>query len=142
MATNLPSRQQVERAQPLEFAQPAERQANITIEVAPDGLHITAEYTGTLASIPAAVERLRAAGVLDLVKPSAAPAFHQGRNSPMGNTPRAQRVAPAYADDGSVICPVHRKALSYGQYGPYCSCKATGDQVADKRGYCGLRFES
>ena len=142
MATNLPSRQQVERAQPLEFAQPAERQANITIEVAPDGLHITAEYTGTLASIPAAVERLRAAGVLDLVKPSAAPAFHQGRNSPMGNTPRAQRVAPAYADDGSVICPVHRKALSYGQYGPYCSAKATGDQVADKRGYCGLRFES
>ena len=143
MTTNLPSRQQVERAQPLDFPdrQPAERSANITIEVAPDGLHIRCEYTGSLASIPAAVERLRAAGVLDLVKPSAAPAFHQGRNSPMGNTPRAQRVAPAYADDGSVICPVHRKALSYGQYGPYCSCKATGDQVADKRGYCGLKFQ-
>ena len=140
MTTNLPSRQQVERAQPLDFPdrQPAERQANITIEVAPDGLHIRCEYTGSLASIPAAVERLRAAGVLDLVKPSRPAAAPQSG----GNTPRAQRVAPAYADDGSVICPVHRKALSYGQYGPYCSCKATGDQVADKRGYCGLRFES
>ena len=140
MTTNLPSRQQVERAQPLEFSdrQPAERSANITIEVAPDGLHITAEYTGPISSIPAAVERLRAAGVLDLVKPSAAAAAAPSG----GNTPRAQRVAPSYNGDGSACCPVHRKALSYGQYGPYCSCKATGDQVADKRGYCGLRFES
>lgn len=45
----------------------AEKQTSITIEVAPDGLHVRCEYTGTLASIPAAIERLRAAGVLDLV---------------------------------------------------------------------------
>jgi hypothetical protein len=45
--TQLPTRQQVDR-----FPE-REKQANITIEVAPDGLHIKAEYTGTLASIPA-----------------------------------------------------------------------------------------
>lgn len=136
MSTNLPTRQQVDRAAPLDFPerQPAERSANITIEVAPDGLHIRCEYTGPIASIPAAVERLRAAGVLDLVKPSAPIAAAQQQK------PRAQQVAPAYADDGSVICPVHRKPLSFGQYGMYCSCKATGDQVADRKGYCGLRF--
>ncbi len=44
------------------------------MEAALDGLHSIGEYTGGLASIPAAVERLRAAGVLDLVKPTAATA--------------------------------------------------------------------
>ena len=140
MSTNLPSRQQVERAQPLDFPdrQPAERQANITIEVAPDGLHIRCEYTGSLASIPAAVERLRAAGVLDLVKPSAAPAAAPSG----GTTPRAQRVAPAYNGDGSACCPVHNTPLSQGQFGLYCSSKAKPGESANAKGYCNLKFES
>ena len=68
----LPNRAQIEAAPPLEFAPPPERETRTTIriEVAPDGLHITAEYVGQLASIPAALERLRAAGVLELVQQS------------------------------------------------------------------------
>ena len=133
MTTNLPSRQQVERAQPLDFPerQPAERSANITIEVAPDGLHIRCEYTGSLSSIPAAVERLRAAGVLDLVKPSAAPA-----------APSKPKVEPLYKPDGTACCPVHNTPLSQGQYGLYCSSKAKPGESANAKGYCNLKFES
>ena len=46
------------------------KQSNITIAITPAGLHITCEYTGTLASIPAAIEQLRAAGIVELVKAS------------------------------------------------------------------------
>ena len=62
MSTNLPNRAQIEAAQPLDFppAPARETRTTIRIEVAPDGLRITAEYVGSLASIPAAVEHLRA----------------------------------------------------------------------------------
>ena len=103
----LPTRQQVDAAQPLEFAPapPREQRTVIRIEVAPDGLHISAEYTGTLASIPEAVERLRAAGVLDLVQASrttttTAPA-------PAGQRKPAKRVEPEYNADGDPCCPKH-----------------------------------
>ena len=109
-------------------AQPEQR-TTIRIEVAPDGLHITAEYVGTLGSIPAAVERLRAAGVLDLVKPAA-----QQPRKP------AERVEPAYKPDGTACCPVHRKPLSEGRYGLFCSSKAQAGEQANDKGYCSLRF--
>jgi hypothetical protein len=112
-----------------------ERQANITIEAAPDGLHVRVEYTGALATIPAAIERLRAAGVLELVSASRpAPA------APQGGKAKAQRVEPAYDGNGDPICPVHRKPLSEGRYGLYCSAKARGDEAASQNGYCSLRF--
>jgi hypothetical protein len=107
-----------------------EKQANITIEVAPDGLHIRCEYTGAISTIPAAIERLRAAGVLDLVKPVG------------GNTPArkpAERVSAAYDGAGQPMCPIHRKPLSEGRYGLYCPSKAQGEHANDK-GYCSLRF--
>lgn len=111
----------------------------ITIEAAPDGLHITIAYDGTLASIPAAVEKLRAAGILDLVRPS------QGSHSaPLngGNTPRraAERVEPIYQPDGTACCPVHRKALSEGRYGLFCSAKAKPGEEQNDKGYCSLKF--
>ena len=127
----LPTRQQVDAAQPLDFAPapPREQRTTIRIEVAPDGLRISVEYTGTLGSIPAAVERLRAAGVLDLVKPAA-----QQPRKP------AERVEPAYKPDGTACCPVHHKPLSQGQYGLFCSAKAQAGEQANPKGYCNLRF--
>ena len=113
------------RSRPAEQAQPDLR-TTIRIEVAPDGLHITAEYIGTLASIPAAVERLRAAGVLDLVKP-AQPAQQQRR--------AAERVEPEYKPDGTACCPTHHKPLKAGQWGLYCSAR---DQLSGE--YCKLKF--
>lgn len=106
----------------------------IRIEVAPDGLHVVVEMVNTLASIPAAVERLRAAGVLDLVAAS----------RPVSNTlekkPRAETVEPIYQPDGTACCPVHKRALSEGSYGLYCSAKAKPGENANSKGYCALRF--
>ena len=136
----LPTRQQVDAAQPLEFA-PAptrEQRTTIRIEVAPDGLHITAEYVGQLASIPAAIERLRAAGVLELVASSRpagmapAPAAQQRQ--------AAQRVEPFYRPDGTACCPVHHKPLAEGRFGLFCSTKAQAGEQANAKGYCNLRF--
>ncbi len=135
----LPNRAQIEAAQPLDFppAPARELRTTIRIEVAPDGLHITAEYVGQLASIPQAIERLRAAGVLDLVassRPTAASI------SQVEKKPSAQRVEPAYKPDGTPCCPVHRKPLTEGRYGLYCPAKAADGEQANAKGYCALRF--
>jgi hypothetical protein len=46
--------------------QPAEHSCNITVELAPDGVHIRAEYTGPLSSLPALVERPQKLGLVEL----------------------------------------------------------------------------
>jgi len=138
MTTQLPTRQQIDNAGDIDFnATRSEKQANISITIAPDGLHITAEYTGTLSSIPAAIERLRAAGVLELVSPA-----KPTHTAPIGNgnRPKAERITPAYDGSGQPMCPVHRKALSEGQYGLFCSAKAAAGDVQNSKGYCNIRF--
>ena len=109
-----------------------EKQANITIEIAPDGLHIRCEYTGAISTIPAAIERLRAAGVLDLVKPASV-------HSKAAQKP-APRVEPIYQPDGTACCPVHKRPLTEGQYGLFCKSKAQPGDVQNDKGYCALRF--
>jgi hypothetical protein len=106
-----------------------EKQANISIEIAPDGLHIRCEYTGAISTIPAAVERLRAAGVLELVK---------GVNTPARKP--AQRVEPVYQPDGTACCPIHRKPLSEGRFGLFCPSKARPGEEQNDKGYCSIRF--
>ena len=136
----LPTRQQVDAAAPLEFA-PAptrEQRTTIRIEVAPDGLHITAEYVGQLASIPAAIERLRAAGVLELVASSRAAGMAPAPAAQQRQA--AQRVEPFYRPDGTACCPTHNKPLQDGQWGRYCSSKAAAGEPATPKGYCALRF--
>ena len=141
MATNLPNRAQIEAAQPLDFppAPPRELRTTIRIEVAPDGLHVTAEYTGTLAALPDAIERLRAAGVLELVAQSRpagqapAPAAAQQRQA-------APRAEPFYRPDGTACCPAHNKPLQDGQWGRYCPAKAAAGEPATPKGYCALKF--
>lgn len=125
----------VERAEPLTFEQkpPAEKQANIAITVSASGLSITAEYTGTLGSIPAAIERLKAAGVLELVRAPEPVPISQPRA-------KKERVAPAYDGNGDPICPVHRKPLAEGRYGMYCPAKAKAGEEQNDKGYCAIRF--
>jgi hypothetical protein len=110
------------------------RQANITIEAAPDGLHITVEFTSSLDAIPSAIERLKGLGILDLVQASRAPAPTNGTK------PRAPRVQPSYDGNGDPVCPVHRKPLTEGRYGLYCPSRASGDEAANDKGYCNLKF--
>ena len=128
-----PSRRQVEAAAPLDMEQSrSEKPAQITITVTPAGLSITAEYTGTLSSIPGAIERLRQAGVLDLVERSA-PAQPAAPASPKA---KAERVTPEYNAAGDACCPKHHKVLKQGQWGLYCPAK----DDSTERGYCALKF--
>jgi hypothetical protein len=107
------------------------KMANITIEAGPMGLAIKVEYTGAIDTIPAAIERLRSAGVLDLVQTS--------KPTKAAQKP-AQRVEPVYQPDGTACCPVHHKPLTEGRYGLYCPSRATGDQATNDKGYCSLKF--
>lgn len=120
----------------------ADRQLPITIEIAPDGIHIHVAYTGTLAGIPAALERLQAAGLVDMVAAhrSAAPAAGQAQLGQAQRKPGAPRITPAYTDDGTACCPVHNRPLSAGRFGPYCSARAGAGETANDKGYCALRF--
>jgi hypothetical protein len=147
MVTNFPTRQQIDTAGDLDVEQPrsatsAPKDLHISIELAPDGLHITAEYIGTLASIPAAVERLRQAGLLDLIaQHRAAPAAAPASIAP-ATKPKAERVEPVYKPDGTACCPVHQRELAEGRFGPYCLAKAKPGELANEKGYCALRFTS
>lgn len=132
--TTLPTRQQIDRAEPLDMTQArSERPVSITIEAGPAGLVVRVDYQGTLSSIPAAIEKLRAAGVLELVI----------ANKPVTTTPAAPgaakstRVDPEYNGAGEKCCPKHHKALKEGNYGLYCSAK----DDSTERGYCALKFK-
>ncbi len=93
--SSMPNRRQIEAAEPLNMDQQrSEKPAEITIEVTPAGLIVKASYTGVLSSIPAAIERLRQSGVLELVAQSAPP--------PAAAVPSAH--APS---DQPPICEVH-----------------------------------
>jgi hypothetical protein len=131
MTSNYP---RVDTTTPLE--QP-EKQANITIEATPAGLAIKVEYTGSLSSIPAAIERLRSAGVLDLVQVSA-----PATAAPTAPVAKSDKTTPTYDSAGEACCPVHGKKLNKRPWGWSCSALAKDGQVADSKGYCGLKFEA
>jgi hypothetical protein len=133
MGTTFPTRQQVDAAPSLDFSQTrSEKQCTIQVEIAPDGVHVRAEYTGALSTIPGVIERLKALGVVELVS-AAKPAAQE-------MSAKAERVQPMYDADGTACCPVHKRALSDGQYGLYCSARAKPGEAANAKGYCALRF--
>lgn len=137
MSTPAFTRADVERAEPLDMnATRQEKPVSITIEASPAGLVVRVDYVGTLASIPAAVERLRAAGILDLAQANrpAAPI------STRVEKPKAETVEPLYKPSGEPCCPVHKRKLSEGKYGLFCSAKARPGDAQNAKGYCALRF--
>jgi hypothetical protein len=140
--TTLPTRAQIDRAQPLEFRDPpVEKQIAITIEAGPLGITVKAVYTGTLSSIPQAIERLRSAGVLQLVEASwPAPPTVAPANVQPPRKLKKERVEPWYDDRGQPCCPAHRKTLIEGQFGLYCPSRASRDEPQNPRGYCSLTF--
>ena len=130
--TQLPSRAAIDQAGDLDFTTTRSGQLPITIEIAPDGVHVTVHYTGTLASIGPTLDKMRAAGLLGLVQ-ARPPAASQPR-------PRAETVEPLYKPDGTPCCPVHKTPLTEGQYGLYCRSKAQPGEAQNAKGYCSLRF--
>jgi len=133
------TRAQIGAAGELTFPEQREKQANISIEAGLLGLTVRCEYTGILASIPAAIERLKQAGVLELVSGAARPATQSGGTQP-ARKPAQKPIEPTYLSNGAAVCPVHGKELQPGRFGLYCPSRATGDQAANDKGYCSLRF--
>ena len=54
--------------------------------------------------------------------------------------PKVETVEPLYKPDGTPCCPTHKRPLSDGQYGLYCSARAKPGEAANTKGYCALRF--
>jgi len=138
MTTNLPSRQQIENAGELDFTPRGEKQANISLTAGPAGITVTIEWTGPVSGIPSAIERLKQAGVLELVSAATTKAIPAEVHTP-ARKGAAMITTPAYDGSGQAMCPVHRKPLADGRYGQYCPSRAEGEH-ANAKGYCNIRF--
>jgi hypothetical protein len=128
--TALPTRAQVERAEPLEFATPprsARNDLTITVKARVAGFDTEVCYTGSIEQLDSLVKRLRELGAEPAgVAVAAAPATKQP----------AKRVQPAYNGDGEPICPTHGTKLREGRWGLFCPTK---DKQSGE--YCKLKFE-
>ena len=134
--SNFPKRAQIEQAGDLDFAARSGATMPITIELSPAGLHIRIEYQGALASIPAAIAKLEAAGLVELVQTYRATSAAAPAGASQARKPKAERVTPEYNADGDPCCPKHHKVLKEGRWGLYCPAK---DDTTE-RGYCALKF--
>lgn len=108
MSTQLPTRQQIDQAQSLEFTDRVP-ETTITIRAQLDGWPIEVAYRGKLEQLPVALKRLTAAGLTPF-QPSNTPAQKPARA-------RQERVQPEYNSNGDPCCPKHHKPLKQGQYG-------------------------
>jgi hypothetical protein len=130
--TALPTRQQIDRAEPLDF--PAQRlvknDLTITVKATIDGFPTEVCFTGSIDQLLSVTKRLRELGAAPTIAPAA----------PVQTTPArkaAERAQPAYNDAGEPCCPKHNRALKEGQYGLYCPAK----DESTERGYCALKFK-
>jgi hypothetical protein len=113
----------------------ARQDLTITITARFDGFDTEVCFSGQLDQLPAITKRIRELGG-EPTAPHTAPLG--------GDTPRriaAERVEPIYQPDGTACCPVHKKPLSEGQYGLFCSAKAQPGDTQNSKGYCALRFK-
>ena len=138
MTTNLPTRQQVDDAAPLDFDQPrAKRQElGFTIKVTMNSYPIEINFSGSIDQLPAVTKRLQALGAMPPPEPS---------RGGWGGKPKVDRVAPAYNDHGDPCCPVHGARLNWreweGRKFLSCPAKAKEGEAANKNGYCNIRFQ-
>ena len=134
--TTMPTRQQIDRAEPLDFPEkrPVKNDLTITVKATIDGFPTEVCFTGSIDQLLSVTKRLRELGATPTVATHTAPL---GGNMPARKA--QERVEPVYQPDGTACCPVHHKALSEGRYGLYCPSSATGEHANDK-GYCNIRF--
>lgn len=133
MTTTLPTRQQIESADTLEFdtPRPSKRQRGVAILLtyhgAPVEFSFAAENAPTVNEIEQSIDTLLKRDGWGVPQTASA----------NGKKPAAERVKPLYDGAGEPCCPVHRKPLKEGNWGLYCSAKdrETGE-------YCKLKFEA
>ena len=104
----------------------------ITIHATLDGWPVDLALDLPPAKLGAALVKLATLGYAPRAGSPSAPAVPAAR----------PKVEPVYSPDGTPCCPTHLRPLSEGRYGLYCSAKAAEGQPADKRGYCGLKFDA
>ena len=137
MPTDLPSRAQIERAGDLDFeAQRKPRQElRITVKASMNGFPIELAFDGGIQQLPAITKRLREMG-------AEAPPVPRAGTWP--GKPKIELTQPAYDGNGDAICPVHKRKIVTreweGRTFRCCPSKATGDEKANAKGYCALRF--
>ena len=119
------------------MAEQTQRSIAITVKLTMNGFPIELSFDGTVDQLPAITKRLAELGA---EAPAAAAPASPATNDQRPTT-KAEKVQPSYNADGDACCPVHRRKLQDGAHGLFCSAKAKAGQVADKNGYCGLRFE-
>lgn len=134
--TALPTRQQIDAAEPLNFEQrrAAKAELGIVIKCRINGFDCELNMTGDVDQLKRITSRLAELGAEPSAPITVAPAAQPARG-------KAERVEPEYDGDGDPCCPVHRRKLSEGNFGLFCSAKAKDGQAADKKGYCGLKFK-
>ncbi len=128
--TTLPTRAQIDQADPLSFAPveeaPSSAMALLHFQGVPVYLHVRSLDTILLRDIEQRITRLLEREGWSV--PAAAPA------APAKT--KTQITAPLSREDGTPCCPVHKTALREGRYGLYCPSK---DETG-KNGYCDLKF--
>lgn len=136
MSAPIPTRQQIDAAEPLSFPdkprQPR-RDLAITITATVDGFPVEISFDGGIDQLPGIAKRLRELGAepASTITPAVTTQAQPERK------PAAKRVQPCYLDDGTEVCPDHPKTeLREGKWGKYCPHKDrdTGD-------YCKNKFE-
>lgn len=120
-------------------AQDQKRQRGVEIQMAYHGALISFTFEASVAPTVHEIEQsidtlLRRAGWSGVTTPAEPILLPTGRES-------SQYVDPVYDGDGAACCPIHHRPISQGRYGWYCSARATGDQAANDKGYCALRFK-
>jgi hypothetical protein len=130
--TALPTRQQIDRAAPLEFPERSavRQELTITVHATIDGFPTEVCFSGSIDQLLGVTKRLRELGAAPTIVPAA----------PVQTTPArkpAERVQATYNGAGEPCCPKHNRALKEGQYGLYCSAK----DDSTERGYCALKFK-
>lgn len=134
--TALPTRAQIDRAEPLDFPErkPTRQDLTITVKALVDGFPTEVCFTGSIDQLLDVTKRLRALGASPLLTPAT-------QSAPLGNgKSKAERVEPLYKPDGTPCCPVHHKPLAEGRYGLYCPSRAKDGEQANDKGYCSLKF--
>jgi hypothetical protein len=132
----LPTRQHIDRAEPLHFPQRRPKaDLTITVKATIDGFCTEVCFTGSIDQLLNVTKRLRDLG--------AAPTIAPAHTATLGNGKRkAQRAEPLYQPDGAACCPIHKKPRSVGRYGLSCPSKAKPGEEQHAKGYGSLRFES
>lgn len=139
MPTLLPTRQDIEQADDLDFdaqhtTKPVRQELRIMIKAQLNGFPIELSFVGAITQLPAITKRLRELGA------EAPPSPRTGN----WQKPKVELTQPAYDDGGNPICPVHGRKIVMrewdGRTFRCCPAKAKDGEKANKNGYCALRF--